>query len=198
MNIRLFLSRLVVVLWLCLLMGASVTAQERETVTKANWLQPGFNTWAFQHTGSVLPTAVVSRQAAPPSHLEFSPRGLSDFTYAGTVAGASKTLSLADYLRLSYTDAFLVMHNGKVVFERYFNGMSPHQRHLMMSVTKSFTGTLAAMLVQEARIDSGAKVEAYVPELAGSVLGSVSVRDVLNMTTGVVYSEDYADPEADV
>ena len=67
-----------------------------------------------------------------------------------------------------------------------------------MSVTKSVTGTLGAMLVAEGLLDADKRVADYVPELARSAFGNATVRQVLDMTTGLKYSEDYADPNAEV
>ncbi len=71
-------------------------------------------------------------------------------------------------------------------------------QHGAMSVTKSVTGTLGAMLVAEGRLDADKRVTDYVPELASSAFGNATVRQVLDMTTGLKYSEDYADPNAEV
>jgi CubicO group peptidase (beta-lactamase class C family) len=67
-----------------------------------------------------------------------------------------------------------------------------------MSVTKSFVGTLGAMLVAEGEIDPEALVGEYVPELADSAFGDATVRNVLDMTTAIKFSEDYSDPNAEV
>ncbi len=67
-----------------------------------------------------------------------------------------------------------------------------------MSVTKSFFGTIAAMLVAEGKLDANALVTQYVPELKDSAFGDATVRQVLDMTTGLQYSEAYADPKAEV
>lgn len=67
-----------------------------------------------------------------------------------------------------------------------------------MSVTKSFTGTLVGMLVAEGKIDPDAPVPTYVPELAASAFGDASVRQVMDMTTGLAYTEVYTDPKSDV
>jgi CubicO group peptidase (beta-lactamase class C family) len=67
-----------------------------------------------------------------------------------------------------------------------------------MSMTKSMTGLLAEILVTEGLLDESAKVSSIVPELAGSAFGGATVRQVMDMTTALDYSEDYADPEADI
>lgn len=67
-----------------------------------------------------------------------------------------------------------------------------------MSLTKSFTGTLASILVAEGKIDPDKLVSYYVPELKKSAFGDATVRQVMDMTTSLKYSEDYADPNAEV
>jgi hypothetical protein len=67
-----------------------------------------------------------------------------------------------------------------------------------MSMTKSLTGLLAEILVAEGRLDDTALVATIIPELEGSAFGNATVRQVMDMTTGLSYSEDYADPEADI
>ncbi len=173
-------------------------ANENKAVTKANWLTPEVNIRSFQNPGFAQFTAMVSRRSTPPTKLVSAPVSLEGFAFKGLQDGKKTTIALKDYLEGTHTDALLVLHDGKIVFERYFNGMAPYQRHLMMSVTKSFAGTLAAMLVEEGRIDEAENITRYIPELAGTGLGGSTVRNVLDMRTGIDYSEEYANPEADV
>lgn len=67
-----------------------------------------------------------------------------------------------------------------------------------MSVTKTFVGTLATILAAEGALDPSKRVAQYVPELAASAFGSATVRQVMDMTTGIKFSENYADPSAEV
>jgi CubicO group peptidase (beta-lactamase class C family) len=76
--------------------------------------------------------------------------------------------------------------------------LKPDGQHGAMSVTKSVIGTLGAMLVAEGRLDANKRVADYVPELAQSAFGSATVRQVLDMTAALKYSEDYTDPTAEV
>lgn len=181
-----------------MVVSGAALASDTPIVTKSDWLQPGSNVRSFQHPGLVQFTAMVSRQGTPLSELKFRPVNLDGVAYDGTVEGTARSIGLREHLARTHTDAFLVMHNGAVVFERYFNGMAPHQRHLMMSVTKSFTGTLCAMLIDEGMIEADAALSAYVPQLADSAYGPIKIRDLLDMRSGIDYSEDYADPNADV
>ena len=84
--------------------------------------------------------------ATPVSELTYVLVNLDTFSFRGLVDGKRTQMSYPDCLDKSDTDAIVVMHNGKIVFKRYFNGMQPQTRHMMMSVTKSLTGTVGAML----------------------------------------------------
>ena len=107
-------------------------------------------------------------------------------------------MTWAESLAANYTDGILVLHKGYIVYERYFGVLEEDGQHGAMSVTKSFVGTLGAMLVAESVIDASKRVDEYVPELAQSAFGDATVQQVLDMTTGLRFSEDYADPNAEV
>jgi len=85
-----------------------------------------------------------------------------------------------------------------VVYERYAGCLDAAGQHGAMSVTKSLTGLLGEMLVAEGKLDASAKVGDVVPELAHSAFGDATVRQVLDMTTGLHYDENYADPDSEV
>lgn len=178
--------------------GASEAKDEDQIITKGNWLTPENNVWSFQNTSAILPSVVISRGAAPVVVLNYDPVNLDTFSFEGIEDGKPVPISFPEFLARTDTDAIVVMHKGKIVFERYFNGMQPQSRHMMMSVTKSLTGTVAAMLVQEGRLDRTKKVETYIADLAGTPAGSITVGQALDMTSGLRYSEDYSDPTADV
>jgi CubicO group peptidase (beta-lactamase class C family) len=76
--------------------------------------------------------------------------------------------------------------------------MGPDTPHMLFSVTKSFTGLLAEILIAEGTLDPEKKIEEYVPELKGSVWAGSSLRSLLDMTDGVDFDENYSDPEAEV
>ncbi len=180
------------------LLLTTMPSAAEDAVTKANWLTAEINQRSYQNPSWAQYSEMVSRQGAPASELVFAPRNLEVLSYSGTQDGRSRTIGFREHLELTSTDAFLVMHDGKVVYERYFGDMAPYQRHIMMSVTKSFTGTLVAMLVDEGKIDENEPITTYIPELAGTVYEPITVRQLLDMRTGVDYSENYADPDADV
>ena len=153
--------------------------------------------WSVSNFRQLMPTVNVSRGLGAPVALESALRRDID-ALSFTPLGAQQSMTWEQSLAATYTDGIVVLHRGKLVYERYFGVLSPQGQHAAMSVTKSVVGTLGATLVAEGQIDANKRVVEYVPELAGSAFGNATVRQVLDMTTGLKFSEDYADPKADV
>jgi CubicO group peptidase (beta-lactamase class C family) len=105
--------------------------------------------------------------------------------------GGSTKLTWADSLAANYTDGIVVLHRGRIVYERYFGALAAERPHIAFSVTKSVIGTMAAMLVAEGKLEASAPVSRYLPELAASGFGDATVDQVLDMTTALDFSENY-------
>ncbi|HRD77393.1 MAG TPA: serine hydrolase domain-containing protein, partial [Hyphomicrobiaceae bacterium] len=144
--------------------------------------------WAYSNYRQFLPTKTVWRGRGPVSELKRDEQPLGILAYT-TMDGRRITFDQA--LAETYADGIAILHRGRLVFERYFGALEPHKPHIAMSVTKSFTGTLAAALVAEGRIDPKARVPEYVPELAQSGFGDATVGEVMDMTTAIDYAEIY-------
>jgi CubicO group peptidase (beta-lactamase class C family) len=91
-----------------------------------------------------------------------------------------------------------VLHRGRIIWERYFNGMSERTLHLSQSVAKSVTGAAAGCLVALGVLDPEALITHYLPELAATAYQGASVAHVLDMTSGVRFNEDYTDPYSEM
>lgn len=115
-----------------------------------------------------------------------------------TPIGSTSPMTWNEAFSANYTDGLLVMHKGTIVYERYDGCLNPNNLHGAMSVTKSITGLLAEMLVAEGKLDEAASVGELIPELRSSAFGDATVRQVMDMTTALDYSEDYSDPDAEV
>ncbi|WP_347906180.1 serine hydrolase [Pseudomonas purpurea] len=153
--------------------------------------------WSVSNFRQLMPTVNVSRGLGAPVALPNALR--SDIDGLRFIPlGAKDFMTWEQSLAATYTDGIVVMHRGQVVYERYFGVLKPEGQHAAMSVTKSVIGTLGAALVAEGRIDASQRVSFYVPELSHSAFGNATLRQVLDMTTGLKYSEDYADPNAEV
>lgn len=153
--------------------------------------------WTVCHIRELLPTTLVSRGIGPPVPLVYAvDDGIDAIRF--DPLGGSEPMTWKESLAASYTDGILVMHAGRVVYERYFGCLDEMGQHAAMSMTKSLTGLLAEILVVEGKLDEAARVDSLIPELSSSALGSATIRQVMDMTTALDYSEDYADPDADI
>jgi CubicO group peptidase (beta-lactamase class C family) len=162
-------------------------ARDPAGVTLANWQDPPFNRWAFLHLDELLTMAPIGRRG-PVRELARAERDVSGLTFE--VRG--ECMALGQMLRDTYTDAFLVLHEGNVVTEQYADGMSADTLHLTMSVSKSLTSALAGVLAGRGRLDLAAPVPAYVEELRGTSFDGCTIQHLLDMRAGTEWSEDYA------
>ncbi|MEG3002580.1 MAG: serine hydrolase [Comamonas sp.] len=103
------------------------------------------------------------------------------------------------YMAGQRSAALLIVQGGQLRLERYGLGFDGTGRWTSFSVAKSFTSTLVGAAVKDGFIKSlDDKVSRYIPDLQGSAYDDVSVRQLLTMTSGVQWNEDYADPHSDV
>lgn len=151
--------------------------------------------WTYSHYRELQPTVNVWRGSGDASEMPRAPREIGDVPFTDA---DGEVRSWDDMLKRRYADGIIVMHKGKIVSERYFGALDANKPHIAMSMTKSFVGLLAAMLIEDGTIDEAALVPRYVLELEGTAYGDASVRQVMDMLTGIRYSEDYLDPNADV
>jgi len=169
-----------------------------KTVTFADgslWAFPRTR-WAFSHMRELFPTANVSRGDGPVATLPCAE--CDDFDPIAFTTLDGRPMTWGESLAANYTDGIVVLHRGVTVLERYFGALQPELAHSAMSVTKSFVGTIASMLAHAGALNPEAAVTHYLPELKATAYADASVRQVMDMTIGVKYSETYADPSADI
>jgi CubicO group peptidase (beta-lactamase class C family) len=162
-------------------------------VTLANWQDPPFSRWAFRHMRELIPSHPIP--AGPSAPLPTAGQPLGNLAVArldGSIA------TVEDVLADTFTDAFVVLHDGQVVAERYYAGMTAGTRHLLMSVSKSILGCAAGVLAGRGLLDLRAPVTAYVPEVSDSGYAGATIRDLLDMRTGVAFRETYTALDAEV
>jgi CubicO group peptidase (beta-lactamase class C family) len=146
--------------------------------------------WSFSHWRELVPSVEVSRGSGAVSELPRAERAdLDAVTFMPLGGGAPMTW--ADSLVANYTDGIVVLHRGRIVYERYFGALKSDGNHIAFSVTKSFFGTIAASLIAEGKLDASARVDRYIPELASSGFGDATVAQVLDMTTALDFVETY-------
>ncbi len=153
--------------------------------------------WTVCHFRELMPTAGVRAGTEGARDLPYAlDPSIDEVTFQPT--GGSEAMTWEEAFDVNHTDGLLVLHRGRVVYERYAGCLDETTLHGVMSVTKSITGLIGETLVAEGTLDEQAQVGELVPELADSAFGDATLRQVLEMTTALDYSEDYADPEADV
>jgi CubicO group peptidase (beta-lactamase class C family) len=157
---------------------------DRARIRLTNWQDPRHTAWSYRHVRELIPTARVRR-------------GERASTFRDAGSGRSG-LAVERLLADDRTDGLIVLHEGAVLLEEYRRGMETDDVHLLQSVSKSITGTLAGVLVGRGVLDTGEPVTARVPELAATSFDGASVRDLLDMRAGTRFDETYADPGSDI
>ena len=164
-------------------------------VTLDNWQSSSQLHWTFQHVADFLPTAVISRGVGPIAKLRSALAPLSELammrpdgvpTTVGAVMGTTAT------------DGWAVVRGDTILVEEYFGGMVPETSHLLMSVSKSLVAGVVGALNGSGVLDVDAPLTAYVPVLANSGYAGATVRNLLDMRSGIAFSENYLDPAAEV
>ncbi len=160
--------------------------------------------WSVCHLREFLPTEEISRGLGAPVPLNYLPP--AEFADARQEIDAltfmpmngTEQMTWEQSLYANYTDGMLIIHKGTVVYERYFGCLEEDGKHAIMSMTKSITGLLGEILVQEGVLDDTLLVRDVIPDIGDSAFATATVRQVMDMTTGVQYSENYSDPNADI
>ncbi|PLP57125.1 6-aminohexanoate hydrolase [Mesorhizobium loti] len=160
-----------------------------------DWDRAPWNRWAFQNMRQIVPTVEVWRGPGPVSELPYAETDLDGLPVTDSLGRASTLVGLLDE---TYTDGFLVLKGGAIAYERYFNGMTPRSLHLSQSMAKSVTAAVCGILVGRGQIDPEKPVMLYLPELAETGWAGATVQHMLDMTTGVKFSEAYTDRYSDI
>jgi CubicO group peptidase (beta-lactamase class C family) len=155
-------------------------------VTTANWLDGPYNRWGFRHVAQLSRTVPIARGDAPARELPRAERDLSDFVFGHR----GRTFTLAQMLEETYTDGFLVIQDGAIVTERYFDGMLETDTHLLMSCSKSLTSILCGVLASRGLLAPDDLVTKHLPELAGTTWDGCTLQHILDMRTGNAWDYD--------
>jgi len=155
-------------------------------VLRWHMLDGDVNSLTFRSMDRLFTTREVPR-SGPVWELPREDHAL-DFTYEY----GGKTYAANDFAERTYTNALLVMKDGKIVSETYRNNSGPDSRFMGWSMTKSMTSILVGCALAEGRIRSlDDPITSYLPELKGSGYDGVTVRQILEMRSGVDYEERY-------
>jgi len=156
-------------------------------------LYPDMQVRTFRNIGRLFPTRTIRHgtYAYPLPKSEAPLKGV-DFASAG------KKYDIYDYISLNRVSGLLVLKDGKIAFERYELGNTETTRWMSMSVVKSMSSTLVGVAIKDGCIKGiDDPITKYLPILAGSAYEGVTVRNLLQMASGVQWDETYTNPASD-
>ena len=182
-----WLARLVVLL---VVAGLTVGVWKREEITRLMAVNTLFNADRIVANFSNMDAAFL--------HVEL-PRGDGPVSPLPTGAALVMPDDYGQWVADRTVTSMLVLQNGEIVHEAYYQGTSAEDRRISWSMAKSYLSALFGILVDEGAIPSlDASVTDYAPQLAGGAYDSATIRQVLNMASGVTFDEDYLDYNSDI
>jgi hypothetical protein len=156
-------------------------------VTLENWRSYPYNKWAFVNVRNLIPTSSI--HSGDDDRVNFK-KELNNFN--DLIINHNNTkLNFIDVLNKSDTDAFLIMHRGKLIYEFFDNFTSKNSPHIIFSISKSLTSLLAGILHEQGLLDLNKTVSYYLHETKGTAYEDATIRNVLDMNVSSGFIEDY-------
>ncbi len=110
-----------------------------------------------------------------------------------------KTIDVQNFIDRSLTTGLMVIHKDTIIFEKYMNGLTPETTHISWSMAKSFVSGMIGIAVEEGKIKSiQDQITDYLPQFKGTGYENVTIKDALEMSSGVGFNEDYSDFNSDI
>ena len=162
---------------------------------------PGRDKWAsgespaatYRNLPEILPSRRIAAAATPAPLLAPTEAFQVSYTFGG------KRHALEDFPARTDTTGLLILKGNHILFEGYYQGGDSQDQFLSFSTGKSFVSTLVALAIGEGKIASiEDPVIKYLPEVAGSAYATARIKDVLQMSSGTSYTEEYEDPKSDI
>jgi len=148
---------------------------------------------AYRNVEETFPTRRVATVSRP------SPLGTGAARFPLKYTAGSQTYGFADFVERDAASAIVILKHGKLVYEGYFHGADPQDLFISFSSGKSIVSTLVGLAVSEGAIGSvDDPVIRYLPEVRGSAYEHASIRNVLEMSSGTSYDEEYDSPTSDI
>ena len=122
-----------------------------------------------------------------------------DFELPNSYEFEGEQLNLIEGLDHFHTDGLIILHDGKMLFEKYWNGNTKDSKHIAFSVSKSYLSALFGIAIEEGLIKSiDDNVSIYLDDFEGTGYEDVKIKNLLQMSSGIEFNEDYADPNSDI
>jgi CubicO group peptidase (beta-lactamase class C family) len=147
----------------------------------------------FQHMDD---TYTVSRLS--PSDKPFRYPSKLDYSLIDAFEFHDSVFMVDDFFDYTNTEGLLVIHNDTIVFEQYYRGLTEQTTHISWSMAKSVVSTLAGIARDEGLFSIEDEITKYLPQFAGTGYDGVRIKDILQMSSGVGFNEDYGDFNSDI
>ncbi len=122
-----------------------------------------------------------------------------DFELPNSYEFEGEQLNLIEGLDHFHTDGLIILHDGKMLFEKYWNGNTKDSKHIAFSISKSYLSALFGIAIEEGLIKSiDDSVSIYLDDFEGTGYEDVKIKNLLQMSSGIEFNEDYADPNSDI
>lgn len=159
------------------------------------WLTPDLQPGTFRNIDKILPTRIIKRG----NHVFPLPYDASMLTSVPYSPDGVNSYDIDDFIKRNNVAGLLIIKNGKIVLERYALGNNADSKWVGFSTGKSVVSTLIGIAVQDGKINSiNDQVIDYLPQLEGTAYDGVSIKDLMQMSSGVEWNEDYLDPDSDL
>lgn len=161
------------------------SAQEAESIhdsiNQSRWDIGGrLSQYSFRYMSEFFPIGMINKSDKPYPFIYKPKKSFNSIS----IKSKNDTLSFEDYLIKLHMVSFIVVHKGVIVYERYFSTLS-EDKHTLQSVTKVITSLLITSLINEGKINTSQPIEQYIPELKNTDWEGISVKDILNMRSGM-------------
>lgn len=177
---------------LALMAAGGAGAQERVGV-RGTWGEPANAPGAFHNMEELFP----SRRIAPPAAALPLKEPTAPLAFTYTYNGKTKTLE--DFAADTRTSGLLILRGDQILHERYYMGASPDSRFISFSVGKSFVSTLIGIALAEGKIRSlDDRMIDYLPDLKGGAYEKTTIKDVLEMSSGTEFDEEYTSAKSGI
>ena len=148
----------------------------------------------FNRAYKIFPTSKLLASNEPASFEVAQSIDLpSKFAFRGSL------IDVEEFLSRTGTSALLIINDGKISYENYWLTGGKDVKWMSMSVSKSFISALVGIAIEQGYIDSvNDSITEYVPQLKNSAYEGIQIKDVLQMSSGARWNDDYSDPDSDV
>ncbi len=152
-----------------------------DSIRQSRWdIGGGLSKYSFRYMSEFFPVGIINKPYQP-YQFQLNPKKTIETIIVNSKNG---TFTFDENLKRLHMASFIVIYKGSIVYEKYFS-MLPEDQHTLQSITKVITSTLITSLINEKKIDINQSIEKYIPDLKNTDWQGITVRDILNMRSGM-------------